>query len=413
MKPSRVVDRVRALQHWVEQRSSILCAPLYRRVLSRTRFIGITGSGGKTTTKDLSFEVLRSKFRVHKSVGSKNTFDAVARGLFGIRPGAAYHVQEVGAKAPGSLDRTVKLLAPSIAVVTNIRSDHITSYKTEDEVAREKSKLVKALSPDGIAILNADDERVIAMSALAPGAVITFGLSPTADVRADQVVSEWPGGLRFVVSHRGQSFAGSSALHGTHFIHCVLAAVAVGIATGISVPEALQAMRELGPRTGRMSVYSSRRGVTFIRDEWKSPLWSIRAPIDFLRTVPSRRKVLVLGTISDYRGSSYPSYRETVEYALGAADEVIMVGEHAGKAPRIAKQLGSDAVRGFSTVEAAARYLLDTAASGDVVLIKGAGAQHLTRVALAFDRDVRCWLAKCGRVSFCDECSLVSIPAAD
>ena len=407
------IDRVRLFKNSIEQRCAIQCAPLYRRILSSTRFIGITGSGGKTTTKDLTFEVLRSKFRATKSAGSKNTFDAIARGLFDIRPGVVYHVQEVGAKAPGSLDRSVKLVAPSVAVVTNIRSDHISAYKTVDEVAREKSKLVSALRPDGVAILNTDDERVISMSALAPGAVITFGLSPTADVRAEEVVSDWPGGLRFVVTHRGQSFPARSALHGTHFIHCLLAAVAVGIAAGISVPEALEAIREFGPRPGRMSVYATRGGVTFIRDEWKSPLWSIRAPIDFLGTVPSRRKLLVLGTISDYRGSSYPTYRDTVEYALGTADEVIMVGEHAGKAPRIAKHLGSEAVRGFSTVEAAARYLLDTAASGDVVLIKGPSAQHLTRLALVFDRDVRCWLAKCGRVPFCDECSLLSIPASD
>lgn len=411
MKAARVFQRIRAARKALVTRCYWGCAPLYRRLLSNTRFIGITGSGGKTTTKDLTFEVLNSKFRAHKSPGSRNTADTIARTLLEVRPGVAYHVQEVGAQRPGALDPAMRLLAPSIAVVTNVRTDHCTAFKDEDGIAHEKAKLVRALGPSGIAILNADDERVLAMAAYAAGAVITYGTGLTADLRADQIVSEWPEGLRFVVHYRGESFAGRTALHGTHLIHCVLAAVAVGVAVGMTVPEALEAIRDFGPRLGRMSIQQTRRGVTFIRDDWKSPLWSIRNPIDFLGTLPARRKLLVLGTISDYKGASYSRYRDTVKYALGIVDEVIIVGDHAGKAERIANTLGSQAVRGFFTVETAARHVLDTAASGDIVLIKCSNAaQHLGRIALAFDTDVRCWRTKCGKQVFCDECSLLSVP---
>ena len=297
--------------------------------------------------------------------------------------------------------------------MTNVRTDHCTAYKDEDAIAEEKGKLVRALGPGGIAILNADDDRVLAMSAYAAGAVITYGTGPAADVRAEQVVSEWPEGLRFVLHYRGESFAGRIALHGTHQIHCVLAAVAVGVAVGMTIPEALAAIRDFGARLGRMSIQRTRRGVTFIRDDWKAPLWSLQYPIDFLATLPARRKLLVLGTISDYRGNRDRRYRDTVQYALGVVDEVLIVGEHASKAERIAKRLGSQAVRGFYTVEAAARHVLDIAASGDLVLIKGSNThQHLGRIALALDRDVRCWRTKCGRQMFCDDCSLLSVPAA-
>ena len=412
MNAKRFIDRIRAAKKTIATRCCWWGAPFYRRVLSNTQFIGITGSGGKTTTKDLAFEVLKSKFRVHKSFGSKNDAATIARTMFEIRPGVAYHIQEVGASKPGSLDRGVPLLAPSIAVVTNVRTDHCSAYKDEDEIAHEKGKLVRALGPTGIAILNADDERVLAMSAHVAGAIITYGTGPTADLRADQIVSEWPEGLRFVVHYRGESFAGRTKLHGTHLIHCVLAAIAVGVAAGMTVPEALEAIRDFGTSVGRMSIQHTRRGVTFIRDDWKSPLWSIRYPLDFLGTLPARRKLLVLGTISDYRGSSYPRYRDTVKYALEIVDEVLIVGDHASKAEKIAKALGSQAVRGFYTVEPAARHVLATAASGDVVLIKGPNsAQHLGRIALALDRDVRCWRTKCGRQMFCDDCSLLSVPA--
>jgi UDP-N-acetylmuramyl pentapeptide synthase len=306
----------------------------------------------------------------------------------------------------------VPLLAPSIAVVTNVRTDHRSAYKDEDEIAHEKGKLVRALGPTGIAILNADDERVLAMSACAAGRVITYGTTPTADLRADQIVSAWPEGLRFVIHYRGESFAGSTALHGTHLIHCVLAAVAVGVAVGMTIPEALAAIRDFGASVGRMSIQRTQRGVTFIRDDWKSPLWSIRYPIDFLGTLPARRKVVVLGTISDYQGSSYSRYRDTVKYALEVVDEVLIVGDHAGKAERIGNTLGPEKVRGFFTVQDAARHVVNTVANGDIVLIKGPNAaQHLGRIALALDRDVRCWRTKCGKQALCDDCSLLSVSA--
>ncbi|HLF10251.1 MAG TPA: UDP-N-acetylmuramoyl-tripeptide--D-alanyl-D-alanine ligase [Gammaproteobacteria bacterium] len=416
-KAALIIDRIRTggktLAKHVYRRPFIWGAPLYRRLIPKTRFVGITGSGGKTTTKDLIFDVLNSKFRAHKSHDTNNQLYTVARTMFEIRPGVEYCVQEVGVSSPGSLDRSVELLAPSIAVVTNIRTDHCTSFKDEDAIADEKSKLVRGLNPGGIAILNADDERVLAMAAHAAGTVLTYGTSPSADVRADAVVSEWPEGLRFVVHYRGESFAGRTALHGTYLIHCVLAAVAVGIAVGMTVPECLEAIRNFGPRLGRMSIHHTRRGVTFVRDDWKSPLWSIRHPIDFVSTLPARRRLLVLGTISDYRGASYQRYRDTVKHALDVFDEVLMVGEHAGKAERLSKLLDSQALHGFETVEGAARYVLDTAQSGDVVLIKGPNpGQHLARIALVFDADVRCWRTKCGKEIFCDACALLTVPGS-
>ena len=105
MNARRLINRIRTATRAIATRCCWRIAPYYRRVLSNTRFIGITGSGGKTTTKDLTFEVLKSKFRVHKSFGSRNDADTIARTMLGIRPGVAYHVQEVGAPKPGALDR--------------------------------------------------------------------------------------------------------------------------------------------------------------------------------------------------------------------------------------------------------------------------------------------------------------------
>lgn len=415
MKAALFIDRIgtagKTVAKHAYRRPFIWGAPVYRRFIPKTRFVGVTGSSGKTTTKDLIFEVLASRFRTHKSHDTNNQLFTVARTMFELRPGVEYCVQEIGVAGRGSLDRAVRLLAPSIAIVTNVRSDHCTAFANEDEIADEKAKLVRALTPRGIAVLNADDERVLAMAAHAPDAVLTYGTNSSADLWADETVAEWPGGLQFTIHHDGQSWPGRTALHGTHLIHCVLAAVAVGVAAGITVPECLDAIRDFRPRLGRMSIHVTRSGVTFIRDDWKSPLWSVRYPIDFLRTLPARRKLVVLGTISDYRGRSYPRYRDTVRYAAGAAHEVLLVGRHASKAERIAKGLGAHTVLGFETVEAAATYVLHSTAAGDVVLIKGSNvSDHLGRIALAFENEVRCWRRKCGKEIFCDTCNLLSVP---
>ncbi len=377
-----------------------------------TRFIGITGSSGKTTTKDLAYEVLNSKYRTHKSHDSNNKLYTVARTMLGFLPGTKYCVQEIGISEPGELDAPAALLRPSIVVVTNIGTDHCAAFKDEDAIAAEKSKLVRALTPNGIAILNADDDRVHAMAAQCPGRrVVTYGFGADAQLRVSDAVSEWPGGLRFVLHYGGQSFEGRTALHGTHLVLCAVAAVAVGIAVGMTVPDCLAAIRDFRPRLGRMFVHETRAGITFVRDDWKAPYWSIRNPMDFVRTLPARRKLLVLGTISDYRGTSYPRYRHTVTHALGVFDEVILVGLHAGKAQRLATLLGAPQVRGFETVKQASKYVSETAGSGDVVLLKGSNAsEHLSRIALAFDKDVRCWRRKCGRDIFCDACGLLSVP---
>lgn len=414
MRTTQLIDRARATGKTVAKalcrRPFIICAPLYRRLIPGTRFVGVTGSGGKTTTKDLVFTVLDSKFRTHRSHDTNNQLYTVARTMFEIRPGTQYCVQEVGISGPGSLDQPVKLLAPSIAVVTNVRTDHGSAFSHEDGIAHEKSKLVRALGPDGIAVLNADDERVLAMAALAPGEVVTYGTGSKADVRAEQVTVDWPRGVRFVVHHRGESFAGEARLQGAHLVPCALAAVAVGLAAGMSVPECLAAIRDFQPALGRMSLHSTKGGVTFIRDDWKAPLWSVRYPMDFLGELPARRKLVVLGNLSDYRGNSYPPYRDTVRHALGVADEVLLVGDHAGKAERIARNLDTGAVRGFASVEAASRYVCETVESGDVVLLKGSNiSQHIGRIALACDQDVKCWRVKCRRDVFCDNCALVSV----
>jgi UDP-N-acetylmuramyl pentapeptide synthase len=167
-------------------------AAAYRGLLDRTVFIGVTGSAGKTVTKELIAAVLGTRWSGHRNAASKNELRWVVRTILATRPWHSFCVVEVGASGPGSLDRPLGLLRPRIAVVTHIGDDHRSAFRTPDATAREKGKLVAALPPDGTAILNADDPRVAAMGAACAGRVITYGTTPEAAVRADGIRGAWP-----------------------------------------------------------------------------------------------------------------------------------------------------------------------------------------------------------------------------
>jgi len=167
------------------------------------------------------------------------------------------------------------------------------------------------------------------------------------------------------------------------------------------------------PLLGRMSVHHSARGVTFIRDDWKAPYWSLPAIWQFMGDAAAARKLIVLGTISDYRGKSSRVYRQSVSQALGAADCVLLVGPHAKSLQAHFQAEASGRLHGFENIRSAAQWMGEFSRPGDLVLLKGSlQSDHLARLALASDQDVGCWRASCGRGIFCDRCRLIRQPAA-
>ena len=175
-------------------------AKRHRRTSWQTLFIGVTGSAGKTTTKDLIWAALSSRSLGLKSPGTHNAAQWVPRVVLEVRPDHDFCVMELGATGPASLDRPIALVRPKVAVVTNVGGDHRSSFRTLEATAAEKGKLVAAVPPNGLAVLNADDSLVLAMARRSRARVITFGLGEQADVRAEAVSSVWPDRLSIVVS---------------------------------------------------------------------------------------------------------------------------------------------------------------------------------------------------------------------
>jgi UDP-N-acetylmuramyl pentapeptide synthase len=290
--------------------------------------------------------------------------------------------------------------------VTRIGRDHHKAFRTLEAVATEKRALVAALPDDGIAVLNADDPHVIGMAAGFPGRVISFGCAASATLRAENVRSSWPDPLAFTLHAEGRSLPVATRLHGKHTATSVLAAFGAAHAAGIPLERAVETVAAFEPVAARMSPVVV-DGVTFIRDDNKAPAWSFDAVLEFVRDARAARKILVVGTISDYPGSSSRMYERLASRALAVADEVAFVGSQSGHVQKLVPGVGG-ALRTFATVrEAAAHFAVDLR-DGDLVVLKGSNrADHLLRILLARTTGVQCWRESCHRRAFYDACDLL------
>jgi aminoacyl-tRNA hydrolase len=393
----------------VTEGAARLAARVHRARLSHVAFVGVTGSIGKTTTTELIAAVLRSRLTGHQG-GVGNEPYHVVRNVLRTRRQHQFSVVETAAPAPGVIERSLAALRPRIGVVTRVATDHLSAYGSIEAIAAEKAKLIAHLPSDGIAVLNADDPLVIAMTSRAPGRIITFGLSADADVRAEDVRAAWPDRLSFTVVHGQRSVPVETQLVGAHWVSAALAAMAVGVAMNVPLEAAAEALGHVPPVKGRMYPMTH-GGMTFIRDDRKASVGSVGPALDFVRDARAARKVVIVGTLSDFTGSD-KIYSTVAKNALEVADLVAFVGPRAFSALR-AKRSGSDrALLAFGTVRAAADHFRTALRPGDLVLLKASISDHLARVMLVHTHPVGCWRTQCGKGVLCDDCSLLTISSA-
>jgi UDP-N-acetylmuramoyl-tripeptide--D-alanyl-D-alanine ligase len=401
----------------------------HRTRLAAVTVVAVTGSCGKTTTKELTAAVLSGLGRGTSSTGSDNCGDDVARDLLSVRPDDRYYVQELGAWGPGTLDAGIDLVRPDLAVVTNLRNDHYSAFHGPAGARAEKGKLVACLPPSGHAVLNADDPGVRQLADRSRAPVAWFGRDRSADLRATEVSSAWPEPLSFRAYHRGRGVPVRTRLHGEHLLGSALAAIAVGLLLGRSLEQAATALAAAEPPARRMTAVTGADQVTFVRDDFKAPVDSIPEVIDFLNAATADRRLAVFGRISDYPGRSRRAYSQAARLALTALDGVVFVGRRAVELwgertdrtreaqDRLRREIGLPADHGpipgemyaLGSVADASRFLSGYLRGGDLVLLKGSGpTDHLERIMLSRYRPVTCWRAGCGRTHSCDGCELLA-----
>lgn len=409
----RIEHRGKPIAKAVYRQPIIGAARLWRHVLRDTCFIGVTGSAGKTTTKNLLHAVLAQRHRCVSNSDSNNQIYNIARTLLGTAPGTAFCVQELGANLPGGFEPMLALLRPTVGVVTNVGKDHRKSFRSREAVALEKGRLIESLPESGIAVLNLDDPYVAAMAQRTRARIVTFGVTSDAQFRGEVLDAIWPARLTLRISHGGEAVTIATRFCGAHQAQNVVAAIATACSLGVTLSAAASAIPQCEPLLGRLSVYTTRQGVTFIRDDFKAPEWSLSSVWQFMATAQATRKIIVIGTISDYAGSSSPCYRRNIKAALAVADQVVLVGDRGASRAERWSDLSPERFHGFDTVHDAVKWMRDFVRPADLVLLKGSNnADHLARIALAFERDVACWKRRCGRTIFCDRCRSLARAAA-
>ena len=353
-------------------------ASAYRRQLP-LRVVAITGSNGKTSTKDFTAAVLSQKFRVLKTEGNLNNHIGVPRML--LRAGVADEIAvlEMGMNHPGEIEPLAQMAKPDVAIITNIGTAHIEFMKTRDAIAQEKGMLVEAIGPEGHVILPAEDAYAGALAARTSARVTTAGLQK-GEVRAERIDRALDGS-HFDVVYESARARTSIPVAGEHMIVNALLAVAAGIASGLSLEEAALGLTSAALTKGRLQV--RRVGeLQVIDDSYNANPDSMTAALNTLAALPtSGRRIALLGRMGELGAESEAGHRRVGCAAADAGfDYVLTVGDEAAIIGRSATAAGVPHVRAFPTTDEAALFLHDLAEIDDLILVKGSRSAGMERV---------------------------------
>ena len=353
----------------------------------RGRFTGplvaVTGSNGKTTTKELIAGVLATRHTVLRSVASFNNQWGLPLTLLGLRAEHDAAVVEIGTNQPGEIGALAAIARPTIGVVTTVAAVHTEFLGSIEGVREEKAALVRAVPASGTVVLNADDPRVLGMRRDATARVITYGTAPSADVRVVGTVADTRSetGLRFTVEAGGRRETVTLALAGRHNVGNALAATAAGLAAGLDLSDVARGLAAVQPVKGRC-VWRVAGAVRILDDTYNANPVSTRAALQVAAAGrDGARLIVVLGDMLELGDAAEEAHREIGRaVAEIAPTEFVGVGRHAAHAVAAARAAGLAATAHFTTFEDTVAYLLKRVTAGDVVLVKGSRGMRLERV---------------------------------
>lgn len=392
--------------------AALTVAAIWRRLLFRTRIIAVTGSVGKTTTKDCIAAILSSRYRILASPRSDNHYHGIGMTLFRVRPWHRYAVIEVAIDKPGQMKWFGKVVRPDIAVWLGTARTHTREFSSLAQIASEKSLLLDAAAPHGVVILNDDDPYVSAYRPPPHVQAVRFGSGQPLGIRADEIQSEWPSRLSFTVHKAGQRERVETQLVGSHWVSSVLAAIAVALECGFSLKDAVKPLANLQPMSSRMSPLLLENGAVLLRDENNGSIDTFERALTVLSEAKAVRKILVISDLSDANQRWQLRSRSIGAAAAHYADVGVFVGERAVKTAANAVRAGMDPKNAFAFVslKPAIDFLKLELRAGDLAVVKGRGLDKLARISLAFTQNVTCWRATCTIQEECDYCPELTRP---
>jgi UDP-N-acetylmuramoyl-tripeptide--D-alanyl-D-alanine ligase len=346
--------------------------------------IGITGTVGKTSTKEAIAGALSHKHRLLKTERNLNTEIGVPLSLLRLEPEHEYAVLEMGMYVPGDIAFLAELARPRIGVVTGVSYTHAERVGTIERIAEAKAELVDGLPSDGVAVLNGDNSWTAAMAGRGKRSIL-FGLGENNDVRAIDVESRGLDGISLSIVHGADSARLSLSLIGRHSAYHALAVAAVMLALGFSLADAAEALEAAPYEALRLRVLSGKGGITVIDDSYNSSPVAAKAALQLLAELPGSH-VAVLGDMRELGQYSADLHRQVGQQAAGLPGLLVTVGDEAREIANGARQAGLTEERLFATSDPAEAidFLQPRLNSGDHLLIKGSRAMGLETIVQAF-----------------------------
>ena len=359
-------------------------ARFWRRKLD-LRVVGITGSVGKSTTKEVVAEVLDQRYRTLKSPGNMN--NEIGLPLTILRLGSGYEraVLEMGFYVPGEIAFLCEIAQPVIGVVTNIGTVHAERAGSQEAIFQGKSELVQALPANGVAILNLDDPLVQKMARLTSARVFFYGLDPAADLWADEVEGLGLEGIHFRFHYQNETLHVRIPMIGLHSVHTALRAAAVGLVDGLTWQQILDGLRQ-GHTQLRLSAVRTEGGALLLDDTYNASPESMLAAINLLAQLGGR-KVAVLGDMLELGPYEKQGHEMVGVRVAEVADVLVTVGTRGHMIATAARQagLGSKKITEFENSDEAIVHLRKSLTKDDVVLVKGSHGVRMDRVSTALE----------------------------
>jgi UDP-N-acetylmuramoyl-tripeptide--D-alanyl-D-alanine ligase len=378
----------------------------------RPLIVGVTGSVGKSSTKEAVALVLSGSMRIRKSEGNYNNEIGLPLSVLGIGTGGSAitrivsavlkfpylalfpsHypealVLEFGVDRPGDMAALLSIVSVKIGIVTTIGESHIEYFGSIANISKEKSRLIASLPADGFAILNADDTRVLGMGKKTKAVVLTYGFGSGADVRADNILlqeTEGAIGLSFKLNYAGKSIpVRLPNIVARHHISDALAGAAAGIAAGMHLVDIARKLEEFTPVPGALRFLNGRSGIGLLDDTYNASPVSVSAALSTLSEIPARRKIVVLGDMLELAAVSEERHRGLADAVLmSGAAMVILVGRHMRLLGEELFLRGMDQGNVFllSDPDAAAIFVQDVLKEGDLILVKGSQGLRMEKVS--------------------------------
>jgi UDP-N-acetylmuramoyl-tripeptide--D-alanyl-D-alanine ligase len=374
----KVDDSLQALQR---------VAAFWRRQHS-VRVVGITGSVGKTTTKELAAAVLARRYATLKSEASYNNEIGLPLTLMRLTDEHEHVVLEMGMYDVGEIADLARIAQPHVGVVTIIGPVHLERAGTIERIVKAKTELIEALpaAPEGVAILNYDDERVRGMAQATSARVFTYGLSPEADLWADHIEGLGLEGIRFQLHYGGETLHVKIPLLGRHSVHTALRAAAVGLVEGLTWQEIIEGLR--GPSAQlRLVAVPGPKGAIILDDTYNASPASTIAALNLLDELDGR-KIAVLGDMLELGNYEQEGHEKVGMRALDVADVIVAVGPRGRIIGETALRWGMPADRVY-IVEGNAEVIAlleQMVAEGDVILVKGSRGMQMEEIVNTLGR---------------------------